>query len=240
MNKSVIFLALCAPWVLAGCGGEDKKAAGSKPAVKVEQASVAPGEEANLFPLTVGNQWVYDVETVLQTQRGTQSSKQVATFKVERVEPVSGGKRALISVTNDGKIVESSWWIVTNKGIYQATSGNPAVPFTPPQTILPFPITAGQKFTWNGTGKRNVGPSGPMKVESKVLGPMEIDTGAGRMSGIAVESKSRWTVNKVAYNTVSTVWWVPKVGIGRFAQAIATTGAATSVMLRLKSHSLKP
>ncbi len=240
MPKSIglAVLAMAALSIVA-CGKSDQAASNAKPPPKIQPAVVAPGQEMSLFPVAEGNQWVYEVNTSLQTNQGTRTNTQEATFRITKVSPEGDGKLATMEVVIDGKVSERSQWSVDSSGIYQNSAGNPVVPFKPRQLIVKFPIANEGTFSWTGTGRRNAGSNGLQTVNSKILGPQEVDTPMGRLSAIAVESESTWKDAKNTYSMKGTIWWAPNIGIVRYVQAIGAPGAISTVVLRIKSKSLK-
>lgn len=235
MRGLCVALAL---FCIAGCGDKQANTV-PKQAPKVIATEVPAGQEMTLFPMVVGNQWIYNVESALQTPQGSKSATQEATFRISEVKPFHDGKTCTLEVIAAGKVTEKSSWSIDSKGIYQNTAGTPPVPYNPPQPVMTFPPKKGSKFTWSGVGKRNVGANGPIKANSTILGPQEVDTDMGRMSAIAVETRATWSDKNVEYQMASTVWWAPGVGIVRYLQVVGSKDGTSSVLLRLKSHSLK-
>lgn len=224
---------------IVGCGSSEPAAKGPAAGPKIQPATVAPGQEASLFPLAEGNQWVYQVDSTLQAAQGQKSASQEATFRIAKVQDSGGAKVATMEVYTNGKKTESSEWSVNSGGIYQNTAGTPPVKFSPPQLVVKFPVVAGESFQWSGTGKLNSGSTGASTVRSKVLGPQEVDTPMGRLSAFAISSESKWTDKKLEYSMNGTIWWAPNIGIVRYVQAVGNKNGISTIVLRLKSRSLK-
>lgn len=234
--------------LLAGCN--QNQAPGYKPEeVKlVNAADVAAGKEENLFPMVRGNQWVYDVDISVMVAGGQQQNrKQVLTFRCTNVL-TQGNKiyATLEAVVNDQVNERQQWILEKGKGLYQASVGDPAQLYTPPQPALRFPVKEGNVFRWEGTGFVPEGAVKKATIESTIMKTQEVDTGAGRMQAIPVQAIYKWDTGIAA----QTTWWAPGVGIARYRQEVRAVqnsmekgkpvkreAVAVSVM-RLKSMSL--
>lgn len=218
--KPTVFFALL-PLLVLGCGKNDPAPADFANANDAKKPTIG-GKE--LFPLAVGNQWVYSVTVNGKADEMTLKVLKVATKGTETIASVS-------SVMSSGK-PHIGTWKVTKNGIYQV-SVNEKDRFTPPQLAVPFPLddTAAKKFKANGPV-----PTGGKSEQSVVIrnvGIQEIDTESGRMSAYAVESVTSW---KGAALT-STSWWAPQVGFVRQRQVISSEKGSIEILMRLKSYS---
>lgn len=239
MRISSLILVVAA----VGCG---KEGGGYKPTpvAKVAPVTIAEGSEQDLFPLVVGNQWVYNMEfSVEATNQQPQQGQGDLTFRVSSVvnEP-DGSKKATIDILTAGKLNERQVWRTNKKGLFQITTGQIAnqVTYTPAQPAILFPVTPGKTFTWSGSGAYPGGGKGTSNSRGVILGSREVDTDMGRMSAIAVESDQSWTTDKgVKGRAASTIWFAPQVGIVRFRQEIAAGNVTAVQKLTLKSKSLK-
>ncbi|MBI5708410.1 MAG: hypothetical protein HZC36_15615 [Armatimonadetes bacterium] len=245
MNK-VVVIGTVAVLALAAAGCRPKEGTGSSsqasaPPKPVTPASVKPGEEATLFPLKVGTQWTYKVETRrVADGRETTGSGEV-TLRVASATPIPGGVKATLdTIDREGKVAQSQEWQVTAKGIYQITAGQNSVPFSPPQPAILFPIDSNRTFSWKGTGVSPVGRGGAQEFQNTVTEAQEIDTDMGPFSAIPVESGGKFKTSDdsgkpLEGRTVSTTYWVPKVGIARFRQEIIAGQIRLLQVLVLKS-----
>ncbi|MBS1707826.1 MAG: hypothetical protein JSS65_03790 [Armatimonadetes bacterium] len=235
MNHRPTILALVAAAAVCGCNNNAGYT--PEPPKEVQKTTVAAGDEASLWPLAVGNQWVFEATTT--TANGT--TVKDLTFKVTDNRKEGDKTIARIDILDGSKVVDSIDWAVDKTGIYQVTSTNQQAKYDPPQLIVKFPIKDGETFSQqlNGpaptTGKDVVG----QKVESTCLGMQEIDTGEGRMQAVAVESKTVFTYKDDTINTVATIWFVPKVGMARFIQETVGKKVAGKEIFRMKSHTAK-
>lgn len=239
MNRMTwMFLAM--GLLAIGCGKKSENSYKPKAAPKIQPASVKPGEEAALFPFASGNQWVYEATAGAQANTGQQSGGAFElTFKITKVEEGANGKIAFMSIIRDGKVASDQKWVVNSKGLYQASSKIGEGDFQPMQPQVMFPVTDGSEFSWSGVGPRPVGKPGPYKLNSKVLGPQEVDTGVGRLSAIAVESTGSWKDGNKQIQVATTSWWAPGIGLVRYVQNTNDGTIATAQTLKLKSHTLK-
>lgn len=210
---------------LAGCSGGDS---GYKPkeAPKVEVAAVTAGQEANLFPLAVGNKWRYEVERVLIASNGQrQQTKEDVTMEVKELSDIEGGKRAILELANKGVATDRQIWEVRTDGIYQVQIGleKPLV-FDPPKKVLSFPITPDQEWTYTGKGPTPFGSIGEITSTSLTKAAEEVDTNADRVSAYRVEDKNKYkstTPEGVREGEEETqAFWSPGIGLVRYRQSM--------------------
>lgn len=236
MKRSVCIVG-AALAVLVGCGqsGEYQPT----PVKSVQPAVVARGEERTLFPLQVGNQWVYTVED--QQRRGDQAASRTAeaVFRVSKAEPMGDGTKAVIEVSFDGRVQETQSWLVDSTGIYQLTAGRSALVYEPKQPALLFPVDTGRTFQWKGKGLMPDGTSGTGTLDNRILGPQEVDTEMGRMSAFCVETTGTFRSQRGQGRMRSMVWWAPKVGLVRWRMELSVGELGAVQTLRLKSYTLK-
>lgn len=238
----VSFSAISALAMLAGCNGGGGQSV--TPRAPIEEATVASGQEAKLFPLVVGNQWVYESRTTLETPTGSQTTESELTFVVRTVNREGTTTRAIIDVKDGEEVRDSTGWLVNERGIHQSSARNLAAAFNPPQPLLPFPYQQGQTFQFSGTGPFPFEGSGAIRTSGTVVGPQQVDTEMGPMSAIAVDGRTTWRGPDAGGGTseqtaISTTWWAPEVGLVRFVQDIVGPDYRIRQVLRLKSHSLK-
>lgn len=230
---------------LTGCNKATSSSYTPKPTKKVDPIQLKPGEEATIFPVAVGNTWNYTSETAVQSARGSGTTKSELTFRIKKIEETPNGKKVTIEIINDGQTRENQIWLINQKGIYQLTSGPNAVQFNPPQPVIVWPLNPGAKFNWSGTGKVPSGSGGQSKSTNTVRSPEEIDTDMGRMSALPIESRTDGTsvdpkTNKsTKVSSYNLTWWVPKIGIVRYRQELATEGINAVQILKLKNYTLK-
>ncbi len=229
---SVLAIAL----VAVGCkGGSGESAYVPTPPPKIEPAAVSSGQEASLFPMTVGNSWTYTASTSVRAKAGTRQGARDVTFRVSKVDDTPNGKRATIDLVVEGKVTEKQIWLLNSKGIYQASVGgaNPRTFSTPIPSVM-FPVEKGKKFSWKGSaGNAN------MTYESEIIGSEEIDTELKRLSAIAVDSKGTTLIGKNTEKVDRTVWFAPGVGIVRIRETTVGKDAAMDLLISLKSYSVK-
>lgn len=239
---------------VAGCrgggGGYEPKAVET-----VAQAKVAAGQEATLFPVAEGNQWVYAVQFQAQSQGEPANREGTLTFTIRNVvdEP-NGAKRFGMEIASEDGPPQRQTWRITQNGIYvvsqTAGAAGQVVAFNPPQIVIPFPIEDDRAFAWEGVGALPAGGTqGRSKIAGRIVGVQEFDTDSKRMSGVCMETLQEWkfqqaaqggapsqTVDGVAANSI---WFVPNVGIARYRQEIAFGNTVAVTVLRLKSHTVK-
>ena len=226
--------------ILAGCGSGGGGSYTPKQTKKVDPASIKAGEEANVFPWKVGNQWTYTLEG-MRVSKDKQASDpvRIITYKLTEIAPVEGGEKATFEISQDGAVVDRQVWLRNAKGIFQVSVSQANVPFSPMQPALVFPVKDGSKFKWTGTGVVPGGDKGKSTTESTVVGAQEIDTENGRMSGIAIETQTTWSSGNLKGLTNSVAWWSPGYGIVRFKQTAMANDVAVTQLLKLKTATLK-
>ncbi len=229
--------------VLSGCGSKDSGYVANT-IKEPEKAEVKSGEEKDLFPLAVGNQWTYTLEkqVAASTNQGGSEAYDI-TLKVVKVDQTANGTQALMEILRDEKVTDRQTWVVNDKGIYQLTAsindgktGPKDIPMTPMQPALLFPAKAGSTFEWKGKGAAMVGKVGDMTSKSRVLDAQNVDSDMGkRFSTIPVETKGSFTVPGQKGEFASTVWFTPKVGMVRIIQSVqfvAGTDAKNQALVR--------
>ncbi|MCB8933190.1 MAG: hypothetical protein M9921_12740 [Fimbriimonadaceae bacterium] len=241
MIQHRITLGALAALVLAGCGSGGGGSYEAKSVKQIPPAKLAPGQEASIFPWKVGNQWTYTLDGFrTSATQGQQSDPTIEiTYRVVSVDPVPGGEKATLEVTQDGQVQDRQVWMRNDKGLFQVSVGTEGTAFEPMQPALLFPLDTGSTFKWSGKGIVPGGKVGTSKAESKVTGPQEVDTEMGRMSGIAIETSSQWESGNLKGLTNSVSWWAPGTGIVRFKQTAIANQVAITQLLKLKSATLK-
>ena len=232
MKTQIWFLAAVA--VAVGCG----KGGGSyepKPVKEPAAATVPKGDERNLMPLAVGNQWTYEVQGRALSNGQVVELAGELTWKVVKVETAGGETRAIIDVYSKDKRTDRQGWIVNSKGIYQTYIGlDKVIQFTPPLPSILFPIEKGTKFKWSGSGPRPGTTPGPIKQVSTVLGNQQVDVLEGpALSAIGIETKGDY--GKAIGKSQATVFFAPNVGIVRYVHSVDAK-SPSQLRLRLKSH----
>jgi hypothetical protein len=227
MKRTLLYVAL--PLALVGCGKSDGYAA--KQPTKVREASVKPGEEATIFPLEVGNQWVYTVES--------RQGKGELTLKVTDVQKEGDATTATITSSFTGGTPSESTWRVDKTGVYQVSDG-PNRAFDPPQLLVAFPLDESKTNQADVTGPYPVGQgSGPMKTTTKYVGMQQVDTDMERLNALAVESITVWTTPDGQAVSRGMTWWTPGIGFVRQRQEAGLGQNSTVVLIKLKSYSFK-
>jgi hypothetical protein len=243
---------------MTGCNSGKTAAQGSgyvpQKAQNLDSAMLPPGSEADYFPFNAGSQWTFEAEAS-QMVNGTTSkpSKQEITYRLAQVKTIpGGGKDAYFDILDGEKVVDKQIWRIDKKGIYQVALNLKLDRFSTPQLMVPFPATKGATFKWRGSVSS--GKSGTQNATNAgtVVGPEPIDTAMGSFNALAVETKGTMSSARAKSEIASRIWFVPKVGIGRYRQEIS--GEATDAnpkangrkfrfvavqVMKLKNYSLK-
>jgi len=192
------------------------------------------------MPLAVGNQWVYTYEQSGVAKNGRATSQRTEMiWKVVKAQPANGGVRATIEVSDGQGIMDRQEWESNPKGIFQVSSSLKRVPYSPPQPVIKFPVKEGSKHEWKGSGTLPINVFGTQNARSTVVGPQEVDTESGRVSAIAIETKSTFNASGKPGSTHSYAWFKPGVGLVRFTSRLAFGTTIASTSLKLKSSTIK-
>jgi hypothetical protein len=256
MTKKLILLTMSITLAaaLTGCGD---KSSGTKyvpkPPKEPAKFALAAGQEKTIFPMVVGNQWVYEVQLTTQDARGQQGNGATElTFTVTEVKEVNGGTEGTLEVTQVDastkkvQVVDSQIWRVDSTGLYQVKIGiddaakkTKVRAFSPPQTVIAFPIAEDKSFEWKGSAP--IGDKvGPASMAGMIKGTLNVDTGIGDLNALKVEQIQNWSINGEDAKMTTTSYWAAGVGLVRmFQQVESSSGAAGMTRLNLKSKALK-
>ncbi len=219
---------------LAGCSSKSNYVA--KPPAKIAEVTIAAGKEAELWPMQVGNQWVYEAETAAQTTQGSGNDNKDIRFKVSKSNTVDGVTTATLDIYDGEKLLDQTEWRVDKTGVYQTKSTKLTLSYNPPQPIIKFPIETGKEFTYTGTGPVPMGKNmiGNQTLKGVILGPQEIDTASGRISAIAVQTTITHKKDNQTAVTVTTAWLVPGKGLVRYRQETQSGQNRAMQLFKLK------
>ncbi len=251
--KLSFFGAPCALLILAGCGSSSS---GYKPVPEKPKAvaTVKAGEEATLFPITVGNKWQYTVTTKLQNPRGQVTSN--STDISMEVKSSEGGV-AMLDISKGDVVQDSQKWSVTPQGIFQNTIGiAPDVrTYEPAQPVVSFPLEVDKEVVWEGKGPTGVSDKGvnlllPIHQVLVCRGVEDVDTYMGDMSAYRIETTQTYSFkNKdgqmINVTDKSYSWWAPKIGMVRYKKELTTTlgsgdpGVSQTQLIMLRQFTVK-
>ncbi|MBX3112180.1 MAG: hypothetical protein KF857_09240 [Fimbriimonadaceae bacterium] len=235
INRRLPFIAIAAV-ALGGCSQGGGGYVPEKPP-EVKNMTVTPGNEAELWPLSVGNEWVYEVQS---TQNGGSATREL-TFKVTASRKEGDATIATLEILEGSKHLDSSDWRVDKSGIYQINSTDRRAAYTPPQMLCKFPVKDGETFNQDlkGPAPTTGADVVDQKVQNKCRGTERIDTEEGPMEAVTVESNTKFSYKGQDFVTSATLWFVPKVGLARFVQQTSTKDFNGKEIFRLKSHTAK-
>jgi hypothetical protein len=188
------------------------------------------------MPLTKGNSWTYEVMMQKSGPNGPgEPQALMLTYTITGVKSNGDRTVATFELSGGNKVLERHSWLETSDGMYQLSAGQ-NVAFKPAQLLMPFPATAGRKFSWAGRGPQPFGGVGPWSVEGQILSNEPADTAEGPMVAIPISTTSKF--GKASCDTTS--WFRPGVGMIRFKQEILTGQQTEDILMVLHSHQLKP
>lgn len=241
----LLFLApLCL--LAVGCSGGAESASSvsgeGKPPSEVPKASIAPGQEATLFPLTLGSQWTYSGEqgTMIPGRAPINGTGEL-TRKVKKVEKTPNGEVSTVEVYAGSKLTNRLRFRTDSTGIYLLSITLKDTAFSTPQPLLVFPLVKDKVNHWQGKGILPIGLPGDMQTDMKFTGVQEVDTDSGRVSAYTIESTTTFKVKGTDGVCYSVEWFKPGVGIVRDRQEIRVGNGAlgSTATLRLKSSIVK-
>ena len=237
---SICSIVLVSGLLASGCGSGQGKYQ-PQPQKPLPPAAVKPGDEASLFPLKTGNQWTYTVESQTRIGNQTGTGRTEMVFKVLEVTPGANGTVAKIEVktTTRNAKSDSQIWEVNKSGIYQRSVGIPPVPFTPMQPVVMFPVEAGKKFSWKGTGLTAGGKLGASIIECRILPQQEVDGEGARYTAIGVESRGTFTIGKTKGVMGALSYWTPGVGLVRYRHEVGYENRVEVLTLKLKAKTVR-
>jgi len=209
------------------------------PATQVNVTKNQLEKPTDLLPLAPGNAWVYDVAVTQRTQKGTESGTQSPTLKVTG----RNGKTVTVAFITDNKVRSNIVFQETQAGISQVSVsavGKPPSTFSPPTPLFQWPMKPNEEAKWSGKGFRAaLGDVGPMTSTLTYKGETEVDTAAGRFMAYRFDSVQLYKVNGKEFGSSTSTWLVPKVGIVRTVEIVATPTAVRETTMKLKSYTVK-
>jgi len=229
-------LAVAACAFVVGCSPD---VVPNDPATQVKVTTNTLEKPTDLMPLASGNAWTYDATTTERTETGTNSGTQTPTLKVTGRK----GQRATVAFIVDNKVVSNLVFQESAKGVAQVSVGavgkSPNT-FSPPSPMFQWPMKPEEEAKWSGTGLRvGLGGVGPITSTLTYKGEAEVDTAAGRFKAYRFDSVQRYTVNSQEYGSSSSSWFVPKVGLVRTVEIVATPKSIRETVMKLKSYTVK-
>jgi hypothetical protein len=234
----IIIVALTA-LTLIGCGS--RKNAYQPIKVKpIPEAKVEAGNEASLYPLNKGNEWVYSLTSsqVVGKKEGHGTSE--VTFRVTNSQTIGDVTKATIDIYNKQDVpIDRQIWQVDKTGIYQVSSGLKNLMFTPPQATAVFPIKKEAIFKWKGSCPSPFGTIVTGEWQSANNGVEEVDTPANRYSAYVFDSVGKLVLPKGLARQSSRVWFVPNIGMVRTSVVVETKTGSVSMLLKLISSKVK-
>jgi len=232
------------PWFIApvlamawGCGGPEATPPATVPAGPF---ALSASDESTLIPMASGNQWVYSVEETVQREGvPDETTKNEMIWRMVNAREGKEGTLVTCEMVLGGKVVDRQVWTKSSKGFFQLTGLMDTASFSSPQPIVVFPVKQGQKADWLGLGPTPNGSVGRIKFSTEVMGPEDVDTETDRLHAIAFHSTTEFTVKGTTGHCETVSWFKPGLGLVRYRSAVAFGKTASSIVLRLKSSTVK-
>ncbi len=165
--------------------------AAAQPAKKDEKKDNA-AEQANYYPLQVGNKWEYRVDVA-----GTSAQ---AVSRIAKIETIDGAPLARLEAKVNDKDVATEHLRVTDKGVFRYRNNNQEI--NPPVCLLRYPAKSGDK--WDGditVGKEK----GNYSCETK---DDNVEVPAGKFKTLKVTV----TLQAKGQNVTTSYWFAKDVG----------------------------
>ena len=231
---------------LSGCNKDSSPSGGYVPKKgnSIPEFALAAGQEASIFPFKEGNEWVFEVSSIIENAQGQRKQGGTElTFKCVKVETdAEGATLAQMDITQEGAegIQDRQIWKSDKTGVYQVSIGNPkeaAKTFSPPQIQVPFPLEVGKKFSWVGSGPVSGGVA-QTTMSGTVTEVQLTDVKAGTFNAMHIEQMSTWKDKDQDGMAKTQAWWVPNVGLIKLMQEIKAGANAGITKIELKSTNL--
>jgi hypothetical protein len=244
MKKSWISLVgVTAAFALVGCGKSGSSEYKPVPPKKPEAVAVAPGQEATLFPVAVGNRWSFDTKSEVRTPNGNVTNSATITLEVKEATPpdANGVSRATIEVFKGEVLQDRQIWVFKSDGIFQEQLGldKPVRP-DPMQLTVPFPIEIDKAVPWTGKAMSATGSEAQIEQEIVNKGPEDVDTIVGMLNAYRVETTQKFMAKTAEVRVTNISWWAPKIGLVRYKQETKVDGRPfQSQTMLLKQYTVK-
>lgn len=211
----------------------------TKPDVKglANQVSRPHAPDENIFPMEVGNEWVYDY----QTFAGTSAAAAPATLTVDvvSVKETPDGTIGELKFTLNNVVTDVQRWLVNSKGLFELSSGEKSTPFNPIQPVVMFPIVPTSVYNWTGTGQTPAGGEGNMRVKNYVAEPVMADTSMGSLPTIPIDSTTQFVLKGKPAQAKASSYFQRGVGLVRYKLTMLVEGDYYTILIKLRSHTLK-
>jgi hypothetical protein len=221
--------------LLIGCGSKD---APYVPAVapNPEPLMFKVGLDQNVWPFEKGRQWVYAVEsTKIVNGQQVAMAPLEQTFRVTDIQNRDSGSKVTVDVFQEGKRVDSTEWLVNEKGIFQLSAGLNRLAFEPMQPMVVFPLDVGKKFNWKGVGPIPFTKYGPHTFEGEVMAQQAVDTATEVVQALPVRAHIRFKFKGINAVQETFAYFKPGVGFVRFTEVNTLGKVGNQVVLKLKN-----
>jgi hypothetical protein len=223
--------------ILVGCSPD---VGPTDPNSKVNVTKNKVDKVSDLWPLQSGNAWTYEARQTVRTTDGRSGgTTQTPTLKVVS----KNGSTATIGFIRENKLVSKLTVLETPKGITQKSiqgSKGPEQTFDPPTPLFEWPMKVDEERKSEGVGFREgLGSRGKFKTTLVYKGEYEVDTPAGRMLAHRFDTLQTYSQGSKEYGSTSSVWLVPKIGVVRSIELLATPQGLRETEMKLTSYTVK-
>lgn len=186
-------------------------------------ANYAAGDERRLWPLDLGNEWVYEVDATL----GDRDFSYEGRMEVVRAKDGMADVDVFRREHGQDQLTTSRRYQSVASGL-QAVSEN-GRPFTPPRSLVPYPIVFGTKAAQKVAGPVD-GSEAPVdqSTTTQARGIEVAEAVDKRWEAIAIESVSEYEVGGVKTSASSVTYLAPRVGPVRIVQETRAEGQLLS------------
>lgn len=197
--------------------------------------SYAPAAPENLFPTSMGSNWV--IRTIVPGQ----DAPIVADITVTSEKKVGDTTTAVFQYKANGAVVQEETYIVTPDQVSRKRSGQGGSSvLEPPIPIIKYPMALGK--SWKYSGKITIqAPTGEMELDStadlKVAAFEEVKTGAGTFKAYRVDMKATISSGATNQEVTNSYWFA--AGVGMVKQSAVLPGVGGDITGTLTSYKIK-
>lgn len=213
--------------------------------------SVPQGTEKAKPAETFGDRESMKVESLIPTKVGTQATYEAVggsggeiTIRISDVKDSAKGKVVKMDFMRDGKVDDSTEWLVTTDGLYQL-SARSGIKYEPAKLEIPGDLSdqAEKKYTGSGpypSVQKGETVHGKVEALTRIRGVETVDTSMGQIEALAVKGALKYRSGGLDYVQQTTTWYSPKYGIVRYIQVLSRSdGLKQESGLKIKGFSTK-
>lgn len=197
--------------------------------------SYAPVAPENLFPTSLGSNWV------IRTKVPGQDAPIDANITVTSEKKAGDTTTAIFQYKANGAVVQEETYIVTPDQVSRKRSGQGGSSvLEPPMPIIKYPMALGKSWKYTGTITIQAA-TGEMELQStadlKVAAFEEVKTGAGTFKAYRVDMRATISSGATNQEVTNSYWFA--AGIGMIKQSAVLPGVGGEISGSLVSYTIK-